>query len=121
MEGAAGAAATFHFAYAGGEPLPGRHTPLPGLRTATPEPSTDPLAVERAFAAAHLTPASANASAIGAGPGFSGFAAPAYSGEMRRIGGDAAFRAGNLPAGGAETRDIRPEYQGSGNWIGQPE
>jgi len=105
MEGPAGAPTAFHFAYLGGEPLPGPH---PRLATPGPDSSPDPLAVERAYAEALRAPAIVPAIAA---------PAPAYTGDVLSHGGDAAFRASNLP----ENRAIRPEYQHSGAWIGDPQ
>jgi hypothetical protein len=49
------------------------------------------------------------------------FAAPQYTREALRRGGDEAYRARNLPGdnGGADT--ALPEYQNSGSWIASPQ
>lgn len=111
MHGPAGALATFRFGYAGGEPLPAPHT-----RNAAADKSRDtapdPLAVERAYLAnVKTTP-------VGQlGTRATSFAAPSYTSDEMRRGGDAAHRASNLPI----TTNVRPEYQGSGAWIAQPQ
>ena len=97
MTGPAGELATFRFTYSGGEPLP-----VPHPHSAAPQPDTasDPLAIERSYAAAPHTAS-----------------APAYTPEALRHGGDTAYRATNLPA----ANTVRPEYQNSGRWLSDPQ
>ena len=110
MEGPAGAAATFHFAYAGGEPIPGPHPRAAAWRSS---PDTDPVALERAYEAgarqaqnAQSTPARDFAEVI-----------PTYTSDMIRRGGDAVYRASNLPT----PHNVQPGYESSGTWIGDPQ
>jgi hypothetical protein len=131
MQGPAGAAAAFRFAYAGGEPLTqGRLTRAVGAGATSP----DPVAIERTYEAslraAHgdaqaVNLIAARSNGLGAiglnGLGGIGNAplapAPAYANEGLSRGGDTAFRARALPGGDT----VRPEYQQSGAWITQPE
>jgi len=120
MEGPAGNAAAFRFAYAGGEPdtsLRGRTTRSATIADSAP----DPLAIERAYEAS-LRAAHGDASKVWeAAAARAGVAiaapAPAYAGEALQRGGDAAFRAHALPGGDG----VRAEYQASGTWIANPE
>jgi len=115
--GPAGIPAAFRFAYAGGEPMAGPH---PRLAVATGPDATDPLTLERAYEAslkqvggqpALVQPALAQPVAVPA------MASPAYTSEVMQRGGDAAYRAANLPEGNG----VRAEYRGSGRWIGEPQ
>lgn len=115
FRGPAGSAATFSFAYRGGEPLaaPNRRDPRADLR---PDIALDPLAIERAYAAG-LKQAETALVPAAAGLGPARFMpAPTYSAEQVRRGGDALYRGQNLP----EATGIRPEYRNSGQWIAQP-
>ncbi len=108
FNGPAGSPGAFRFAYAGGEPLdhPHSHAAAPARDSAP-----DPLAIQRAYAGGSplaLAPAA---------PVRTAMAAPAYAGDALQRGGDNAFRAHDLP----ETHGVRPEYQGSGQWITQPQ
>ena len=47
--------------------------------------------------------------------------APAYTSEVLRRGGDAAYRASNLPGSHSEAQNVNPEYQNSGRWLGDPQ
>ncbi|MEO5604441.1 MAG: cell wall hydrolase [Novosphingobium sp.] len=113
LRGPAGRAATFNFAYAGGEPLAAPHA-RDARADARPDTALDPLAIERAYAAglkATVIPAAAGGvAAVRAAP------LPTYSAEQLQRGGDALYRSQNLPQG----TGIRPEYQNSGQWIAQP-
>ena len=104
--GPAGSPGAFRFTYAGGEPLdrPHNHAAAPA-RDSDP----DPVAIQRAYAGGQ--------SAAPVATTHASYAAPSYSGEALQRGGDAAFRARNLP----EATGIRPEYQQSGQWIIQPQ
>ncbi len=122
--GAAGAPATFRFAYAGGEPPAGPHPR--SAAPAGPDVMPDPVAIQRAYdgglqAAQHATLLAATDS-TSTGPA-SALAAPAraaappvYSAELQRRGGDALYRGDNLPGPGG----VRPEYAESGRWITSP-
>ena len=106
LMGPAGSPGAFRFAYSGGEPLdrPHGHSGAPARDSAP-----DPVAIQRAYVGGQ--PAAQPA------PVHAAYAAPSYSGEALQRGGDAAFRARNLP----EATGIRPEYQQSGQWIAQPQ
>ncbi len=106
FEGPAGGTNAFRFAYAGGEPAPGPHARSAAASAAA---APDPVSLERTYAAALKS--------AEAGTRAPEYAAPEYTSEQAKRGGDAVYRAANLPAG----QNVRPEYQASGNWIGEPE
>ena len=113
--GAAGAPATFRFAYLGGEPAAAPHA-----RTSTPattEAMPDPVAIQRAYDAG-LKAAQSNAYLPGGPVAAAARAAPppVYSAELQRRGGDALYRGDALPG----STGVLPEYQQSGSWIAQP-
>jgi hypothetical protein len=108
LPGPAGAAATFRFAYMGGEPIAAPH-PRAALADAAPDPAPDPLAIERAYQAG-LKSAQASAAAA------SSPAPPSYTAEVQQRGGDALYRGDKLPDGSG----VRPEFVNSGRWIAQP-
>ena len=117
--GAAGQSAAFHFAYLGGEPMPGPHPRLASL-TVNSDAALDPLALERNYLAAlregqaHFTaPPSTPTPAL----------APRYTSDIMQRGGDDAYRAHGLPgANGADTSStVRPEYENTGRWISAPQ
>lgn len=125
-KGRAGQRAAFASLYKGAEPNPG---PKPKQAIARAESTTDPVALARAYEAAVAqsnAAAAAKAGAQATNSGISGLAAkagapalaptPRYSAEAKAKGGDANYRAKNLP--GAST--VRPEYKNSGRWIAQP-
>ncbi len=115
MAGAAGAAPAFHFAYAGGEPLPQPHprSTAPALRDTSP----DPLAIERAYDAG-LRAAQGDPRQVGLlAAKTAASPEPAFSSEATQRGGDAAFR---LPERSGES-DVKPEYVASGRWISEPQ
>jgi spore germination cell wall hydrolase CwlJ-like protein len=105
--GAAGQKAAFTVAYLGGEPIAAPH---PRAFSPAPDSDPDPVALARAYDAAlpHTVPLQATHTV--AAP------APAYSAEVEARGGDALFRAGNLPGGG----DLSPELERSGQWLQRP-
>lgn len=116
--GAAGAPATFRFAYAGGEPLAGPHPrrAAPASLATGPEVMPDPVAIQRAYESG-LQAAQRNAflpAAHGLGPARAA-PPPVYSAELQRRGGDALYRGSGLPGS-----TVLPEYQQSGRWIAQP-
>ncbi len=112
FHGPAGTPDAFRFAYAGGEPLPQAHQHS-ALTNVRPDMASDPVALERAYEA-QFKPASAPQGAIHLAPTY---ASPQYTGDALRHGGDTAYRASNLPNAEA----VRPEYQNSGRWIGDPQ
>ena len=117
FNGAAGQPGAFRFAYAGGEPLPAPN-PRRAATDQQPDPALDPLAVQKAYEAG-LKAAQGGAMTPAMGGGFAPAhpaPAPAYSAEVQSRGGDAIYRGEKLP----ENNQVRPEYQNSGRWIGQP-
>lgn len=122
MQGMAGAQATFRFAHLGVEPLP-----QPNARSTAPrsQNDADPIAIARAYDAQYraLNQPHGNLATTGLQPAGQPavyaapqYAAPAYTSEALRHGGEAAHRAKALPG----TDTVRPEYQNSGRWIAQP-
>ncbi len=119
--GRAGKSGAFRFAYAGGEPIAAPHAR--SLEAGSqPDPVLDPLAVERAYeqgfrsAQANVpTPAAFAPTPLGVAP-VRQAPPPAYAPEVQQRGGDAAYRAGNLP----QSSQVRPEYEHSGSWIARP-
>lgn len=109
FRGRAGTAATFRFAYGGGEPVAAPHA-RSAAADKLPDPVLDPLALQHAY----------NAGLASAQGGVSARPAPApvYVPEVQSRGGDAQYRGDKLPGGQG---GIRPEYQHSGSWIGQPD
>ena len=103
--GAAGGRAAFSVAYLGGEPAA---TPHPRVLTPAIDSDPDPVALARAYEAtvAHIVPLRAQDRS----------ATPAYSAAVEARGGDALFRADNLPAGGG----LSPELERSGQWLQRP-
>jgi Cell Wall Hydrolase len=118
FRGKAGAAGTFRFAFGGGEPVAAPHARNPAADK-VPDPVLDPLALQRAYDAG-LASVQANTPAkvgdVGTAP-VRAVPAPNYAPEVQSRGGDAQYRGDKLP-GGQGT--IRPEYENSGRWIGQP-
>jgi spore germination cell wall hydrolase CwlJ-like protein len=126
FNGMAGSPNAFRLAYSGGEPLPqpaSRSTASSSTGSSKIDLANDPVALARAYEAQYrsLNPAAASstgsaipASATHATPSF---AAPQYTPEALRHGGDAAHRARDLPA----SDTIRPEYQNSGRWLSPPQ
>jgi spore germination cell wall hydrolase CwlJ-like protein len=101
LPGVAGERVAFRAAYLGGEPAA-----VPHPRAFTPPASSDPdpVALARAFAA--TAPLQATAAPR----------APVYAAEIEARGGEALFRADNLPAGGA----LSAELERSGQWLQRP-
>ncbi|HEX8057888.1 MAG TPA: cell wall hydrolase [Novosphingobium sp.] len=114
--GAAGAPGTFRFAYAGGEPLAQPHqrgAVLDAVEAAAP----DPVAIQRAYdAGLKIAQTSAPAGLVAARAAVPTYAAPVYSAELQRRGGDALYRGDGLPA----STGVMPEYEQSGRWIAEP-
>ena len=115
--GAAGEAGAFRFAYRGGEPVAAPHA-RNAAADKLPDTALDPLALQKAYEVglksaqgSPLTPAAAT--------GLQQqrpHAAPSYAPEVQNRGGEALYRGDRLP----QDNGIRPEYQNSGRWIGQP-
>jgi hypothetical protein len=108
--GAAGAPATFRFAYLGGEPEAQAHPRAPGR--AAPDAAPDPVAIQRAYDAG-LKAAQSPALLAGGGKPAP---APIYAAELQSRGGDALYRGDGLPGSGG----VLPAYQHSGRWIARP-
>jgi len=117
LRGPAGAPNAFRaFAYAGGEPVA---APRPHVAGAVgPDPSLDPLAIERAYAAAIKASPDSTPTTLAApqSAGPRSLAAPSYAPEVQARGGESLYRANRLPEG----QGVKPEYQNSGRWIAQP-
>lgn len=104
--GAAGDRAAFSFAYAGGEPPPGR--------AASREAGPDPAALARAASPAQAQGTQASAAAM---PATDPAPAPASDAATTAApGGEQAASGPLLPASGR----VRREYANSGRWIQQP-
>jgi len=102
LPGVAGDRVAFRAAYLGGEPPA---MPHPRAFTPASDSDPDPVALARAFAA--TVPLQATVAAP---------RAPVYAAEVEARGGEALFRADNLPAGGA----LSPELERSGRWLQRP-
>ena len=120
MQGPAGAPETFSATYRGGEPVPGPH-PRSLLITAHADVATDPLVLQRAFAAGKIAATPAPSPAIFSTRAPGALPPPAYTSEVLRHGGDAAYRANNLPGSHADGQAVNPDYQNSGRWLGEPQ
>ena len=116
FNGRAGEIGTFRFAFGRGEPLAAPH-----LRNAAadkqPDPVLDPLALQRSYDAG-LKSVQAGAAAASADPLNPAARAPEprYSADVQSRGGERQYSGDKLPAAQA----VKPEYQNSGQWIGQP-
>ena len=129
--GGAGRPAAFNAVYVGGEPVAAPHP-----RTWTPAAAdvADPIQLEKAFEAgriealkaAQAAPVAAgrNAASFGQVP-LPGYAPgqgeaqqprPQFAPAIEARGGDALYRAGQLPGGSA----VNPAYENAGKWIAQP-
>ena len=108
--GPAGSPNAFRFTYAGGEPATAAHARSASASNAR-DNAADPVALERAYVA------SLKAQAAQMGVKAANFSAPSYSSDEMRRGGDAAHRAANLPS----VNTVKPEFQASGSWIGEPQ
>jgi spore germination cell wall hydrolase CwlJ-like protein len=101
LPGPAGQPVAFRAAYLGGEPAAAPH---PRAFTPAAESDPDPVTLARAFAA--TVPLKAAIAPR----------APVYAAEVEARGGEALFRADNLPTGG----ELSPELQRSGQWLQRP-
>ncbi|KPF89551.1 hypothetical protein IP83_02010 [Novosphingobium sp. AAP93] len=125
--GAAGRPMAFNAVYAGGEPVAAPHP-----RTWTPAAAdvADPIQLEKAFEAGRIE-ALKSMQAAQAAPGRNTAAfgqtplpdytqpraaAPKFAPAVEARGGDALYRAGQLPGGAA----VNPAYENAGKWIAQP-
>ena len=119
--GRAGESGAFRFAYAGGEPIAAPHAQS-AAADARPDLALDPLAVERAYEDGFRNAQATGTMPAVLGPSAAGLSSlrnappPAYAPDVQQRGGDAIYRAGNLPQGSA----VRPEYENSGSWIARP-
>jgi hypothetical protein len=125
--GAAGRPMAFNAVYSGGEPMAAPHP-----RTWTPAAAdvADPIQLEKAFEAGRIEalkaaqagPAAAgrNTASFGQTPlpgyGEPRAATPQFAPAVEARGGDALYRAGQLPGGTA----VNPAYENAGKWIAQP-
>ncbi len=111
LRGAAGSPATFRYAYFGGEAVAAPHRHDDSARAAAAAAALDPLAVQRAFGLVEAKPVTAPAEDI------TSTHLPAYSSEVAARGGEALYRAQNLPV----SQGIKAEYANSGRWIANPQ
>ena len=116
LMGRAGDSSTFRFAYGGGEPLAAPH-PRNAAADKMPDPTLDPLALQRAYDGGFKTAQGGTPTANGEGPTLPG-PAPHYSAEVQNRGGDKQFSGDRLP--GSSSHGVKPEYENSGQWIAQP-
>ncbi|WP_343222073.1 cell wall hydrolase [Novosphingobium profundi] len=125
--GPAGNAATFHYLYAGGEPAARPHPRTVLVDGRDESALADPLVVQQSYAwkAPLAAPGAGADKALQATPGSGGEAgseprdglpAPAYTAQQRAQGGDARYRASDLPA----SSEIRQEFENSGRWLKHP-
>jgi spore germination cell wall hydrolase CwlJ-like protein len=129
-KGSAGRQSAFFRSHAGREPFPG---PKPRVWTPAPANDLDPIQLqkryEKEFAAARLKAEADARAAVSIMPpspyadiaparqrAAASYAAPDYSREARKAGGDAAYGGERLP----EATNVKPEYQTSGSWKVQP-
>ena len=115
LPGSAGSTGAFRYAYRGSEPLPQAHARTYVANSIT-DVSSDPLALQRAYETGLKQ---AQASVVTPTPtGFAtthAEAAPIYTAEQQKRGGDRLYHSDTLPEA-----TIRPEYRNSGQWISQP-
>ena len=122
--GAAGRPLAFNAVYAGGEPVAAPHP-----RTWIPAAAdvADPVQLEKAFEAGRIEALKAaqaaperNTASFGQTPlpdyTQPRAAAPKFAPAVEARGGDALYRAGQLPGGAA----VNPAYENAGKWIAQP-
>ncbi|MEW9855870.1 cell wall hydrolase [Novosphingobium sp. M1R2S20] len=111
FNGAAGKHAVFRFAYLGGEPTPGPRPRQPAPAQAG-DTSIDPVDIQQVFDRGAMQADRSAASLHTGAP----TAAPLYTNELTRRGGDALYSGDNLPGG----HEVRDEYRNSGQWIASP-
>ncbi|WP_156841560.1 cell wall hydrolase [Novosphingobium aquimarinum] len=115
FRGGAGAPGAFRFAYFGGEPIAAPHRRDDSVATLAEAKALDPIGVQNAFAATEPEPAPiAKATPETVPPPAT--EPPRYTAQQREAGGDARYKAGNLP----EATAIREKYRNSGKWISSP-
>jgi spore germination cell wall hydrolase CwlJ-like protein len=119
FKGKAGQAATFRFAYAGGEPMAVPHARNPAADKA-PDVALDPLALQKSYDAGLQSAVQSNPGL--SLPGDTGQAAPRsapaprYAPDVEKRGGDQQYSGEKLPG----SHGVKPEFENSGKWIGQP-
>ncbi len=128
FEGTAGLSSTFHYIYAGDEPLAAPHPHRAVSAQQAMLERIDPVALQQGFAwqtpAATGTnpkaPDDANSSESSLSQALAGVntasPAPAYTAQQRAKGGDARYRATTLPG----SSGIKPQYENAGSWLKQP-
>ena len=127
--GLAGRPSAFNALYRGGEPIAAPHTRLAGAAP-TNDVANDPIALARAYEQGRLAALKQSSAVVQDAGGAASFgqsrqtAGPQYAPEVQNRGGDALYRAGNLPGSPAApvagTDTALPEYRNSGRWIAQP-
>ncbi len=121
-KGKAGKPAAFRARYAGLEPSAARNTRLAGMdgerAGIDPLGRADPIALAKAYETGRLKALETDGAPVAPAtrtPPVRG-PAPRYSAPVEQRGGDALYRAENLPTGST----VRPEYANSGRWIAEP-
>jgi hypothetical protein len=115
FRGGAGAPGAFRFAYLGGEPIAAPHRRDNSVATLAEAKALDPIGVQKAFAASEPE-SNAIAKAAPETAPVTPSEPPRYTAQQREAGGDARYKAGNLP----EATAIREKYRNSGRWISSP-
>jgi len=128
-QGAAGRPAAFNAVYGGGEPVAAPH-PRSWMPAAADV--ADPIQLEKAFEAGRIEALKAAQAAPAAAGGrktasfgqvpLQGYGEaqqprPQFAPAIEARGGDALYRAGQLPGGSA----VNPAYENAGKWIAQPD
>lgn len=120
FNGPAGRASVFRYAYLGGEPAPVPHRSHSGDRPVPLASEPDPVTIQKAFEAGVERPLSreplAGLRIAAVAPIPAPAPPPAYTSELKQRGGEALYRANNLP----EAHGVREEYRDSGRWIASP-
>ncbi len=118
FRGKAGQAGTFRFSYAGGEPMAVPHARNPAADK-VPDPALDPLALQKSYDAGLQSAGQPTGPGL-AQPGDTGpsrpVPAPRYAPDVEKRGGDRQYSGEKLPG----STGVKPEYENSGKWIGQP-
>lgn len=117
FRGGAGQPGAFRYAYFGGEPIAAPHRRDESAAAAAETKALDPVGVQNAFTASQPEPATSLTGVPAPQPSASPAPEPPrYTAQQREAGGDARYKAGNLP----EANGVREEYRNSGRWIASP-
>jgi hypothetical protein len=121
FRGGAGQPGAFRYAYFGGEPVAAPHRRDDSATALAEAKAVDPVSVQKAYSSnqtvqeSYLPGTAAQTLGPAAAPPPSS-EPPRYTAQQREAGGDARYKAGNLP----EAHGIREEYRNSGRWISSP-